>query len=374
MTSHQNSPRAKRRTARGKAMSRGASLTVALSASIALLTGCAMPGGPGAPTATTSSAAPGFVQEKDVEILEDENLAAAMEQIVSDVEDKYGATVSLAVVGDTDEHLAGDEGTEPAWSTIKVPIAIAALRDGADESLVDAAIKESDNDAAYALWQQVEWTEGSAIESIEKLLNDFESDVEMDQAFGMSTWKVKAQARFASRLGCVPESEYVYDAMQDIVEWQKWGLSGLGDVHSKGGWGLDDSDGEYTSRQMGVMPVDGGEVGIAISTSWMTWDDDMAFLDDTEYDSVEDVSAAALDEIASRLETLIDKALETGELKPVDDCFATSTSHTPTEEESTEEASVSEASAEIESEEPTEEESAESTEEPSRESSKEDEE
>lgn len=133
------------------------------------------------------------MQEKDVEILEDENLAAAMEQIVSDVEDKYGATVSLAVVGDTDEHLAGGEGAEPAWSTIKVPIAIAALRDGADESLVDAAIKESDNDAAYALWQQVEWTEGSAIESIEKLLNDFESDVEMDQAFGMSTWKGKAR-------------------------------------------------------------------------------------------------------------------------------------------------------------------------------------
>ena len=342
-------------------MSRGASLTVALSASIALLTGCAMPGGPGAPTATTSSAAPGFVQEEDIKVLEDENLAAAMEQIVSDVEEEYAATVSLAVVGDTDEHLAGAEGAEPAWSTIKVPIAIAALRDGADETLVDAAIKESDNDAAYALWQQVEWTEGSAIESIEKLLNDFESDVDMDQAFGMSTWKVKDQARFASRLGCVPESEYVYDAMHDIVEWQKWGLSGLDDVHSKGGWGLDDSDGEYTSRQMGVMPVDGGEVGIAISTSWMTWDDDMSFLDDTEYDAVEDISAAALDEIASRLETLIDKALETGELKPVDDCFATSTSQTPTEEETADEKSAEEPTEEV-SEEPTEEPSGEEAE------------
>lgn len=331
VTSHLNSLQAKNSEASGLLRNRGVKVAVALSASIALLTGCSLPGGPGAPTATTSSVAPGSVKAEDVEILEEENLEAALEEIVADVEEQFNATVSIAVVDDDNEYLAGAEGAEPAWSTIKVPIAIAALRDGADESLVDAAIKESDNDAAYALWQQVEWTEGSAIESIQKLLNDFDSNVEMDQAFGMSTWKVKDQARFASRLGCVHESEYVYDAMQDIVDWQKWGLSGLDGVHSKGGWGLDDSDGEYTSRQMGVMPVDGGEVGIAISTSWKTWDDDMSFLDDTEYDGVEDISAAALDEIASRLETLIKKALETGDLQPVDDCFATSTSQTPPE-------------------------------------------
>ena len=154
--------------------------------------------------------------------------------------------------------------------------------------------------------------------------DSFDSEVETDEAFGMSTWKVKDQARFASHLGCIPEAEYVYDAMSDIVDWQKWGLSGLDGVHSKGGWGLDEEDGEYTSRQIGVMPIDGGEIGIALSASWQTWDEDKSYLEDSEYDAVEDISAAALDEIASRLEILIEKALETGELDPVNDCSETS--------------------------------------------------
>ena len=72
-------------------------------------------------------------------------------------------------------------------------------------------------------------------------------------------------------------------------------------MHSKGGCGLDEDDGEYTSRQIAVMPVDGGEIGIAVSASWQTWDDDNSYLEDSEYDAVEDISAAALDEIASRL-------------------------------------------------------------------------
>src|SRR5699024_3069601 len=332
-----------------------AALSATLAGSLLVLSGCSVSGTPGAPTATTSSVASDSVHADDIAVMEEEDLEAAMEHIATDVGEEFGATISLAIVDDKKDFLAGDDGSEPAWSTIKVPIAIAALRDGADEELVDAAIKESDNDAARALWNKVEWTEGNAQESIETLLKDFDSEVEMNDAFGMSTWKVKDQARFASRLGCVPEADYVYDAMRDIVDWQKWGLAGLEDVHSKGGWGLDDEDGEYTSRQIGVMPVDGGNIGIAISASWNTWEDDSEFLDDTDYDAVEDVSAAALDEVASRLEALIAHALETGELTAVDDCVGTSTSET-TPEDSKENSSESSPNEETEdpSEEPSE--------------------
>ena len=41
-----------------------------------------------------------------------------------------------------------------AWSTIKVPLAIAALT-AAAEDLVERAITESDNDAARALWKSL---------------------------------------------------------------------------------------------------------------------------------------------------------------------------------------------------------------------------
>src|SRR5699024_12476509 len=127
-------------------------------------------------------------------------------------------------------------------------------------------------------WNKVEWTEGKAQESIETLLKDFDSEVEMKEAYGMSTWNVKDQARFASRFGCVPEADYVYDAMRDIVDWQKWGLAGLEDVHSKGGWGLDDEDVEDTSRQIGVLPGDDGNLGIGIPTLWSTWTGDATSL------------------------------------------------------------------------------------------------
>lgn len=299
-------------------------LTIAAAASVAVLTGCSGITGPGAPTATTSSTAAVSDIADDIAVYEDEDLEAAMAHLVEEVEEEFGATVSLAVVDSKRDYLAGSDGSEPAWSTIKVPIAIAALRDGADEELVDAAIKESDNDAALALWNQVEWAEGSAQHSIEELLDSFDSEVSMDEAFGMSTWKVKDQARFASHLGCIPEAEYVYGAMREIVDWQKWGLSGLDGVHSKGGWGLDEDDGEYTSRQIGVMPVDGGEIGIALAASWQTWDDDADFVDESDYDGVEDIAAAALDELASRLEVLIDEALKSGDLSPVNDCSETS--------------------------------------------------
>src|SRR5699024_12753183 len=105
-------------------------------ASISVLTGCSTLSGPGAPTATTSSTAEDTVIADDLAVLEDENLEAAIAHLVEDVEKEFGATVSLAVVDDKQDFLAGADGSEPAWSTIKVPIAIAALRDGASEELV----------------------------------------------------------------------------------------------------------------------------------------------------------------------------------------------------------------------------------------------
>lgn len=332
-------------------------LTAGLFTTIALAAGCAAPGEDAFDSIPTTTAISADDHDADLAVLEEGNVEEALQQIVDDVEEDFGGTVSLAVEGDDSAHLAGSDGSEPAWSTIKVPIAIAALRDGAPEELVDSAIKESDNDAAYTLWQQVEWAEGSAQESIEALLNDFESNVEMEQAFGMSTWKVKDQARFASRLGCVPEFEYVYEAMQDIVDWQQWGLATLEGVHSKGGWGLDDTNGVYTSRQLGVMPVasqndvPGGAIGVALSMSWDTWGQDSDAAEEAGYDSTEDLAAAALNEIALRMETVIEKALETGQLKAVDDCIKA-------------EESAAEASRSKEAASPEESEEAESTDEP----------
>src|SRR5699024_11291491 len=106
---------------------------MSVAASVAVLTGCSGITGPGAPTATTSSTAAVSDIADDIAVYEDEDLEAAMAHLVEEVEEEFGATVSLAVVDSKRDYLAGSDGSEPAWSTIKVPIAIAALRDGRSE-------------------------------------------------------------------------------------------------------------------------------------------------------------------------------------------------------------------------------------------------
>ena len=111
------------------------------------------------PAPSTSSPAP-----------DPDSVRTQLDRAVDKTARKYHAKVGVAISAGDDTIAVGDKGKGPVWSTIKVPIAIAALKDGADKSLVDLAIKESDNDAAYALWSQVKWREGSADKAVEELL------------------------------------------------------------------------------------------------------------------------------------------------------------------------------------------------------------
>ncbi|MER0101249.1 hypothetical protein [Corynebacterium sp. KPL2734] len=162
------------------------------------------------------------------------DLGRAVESLSKD----YDAHVGVAISAGEEKISAGDTGDGPAWSTIKVPIAITALQDGADPSLVDLAIKESDNDAAYALWSQVQWEEGVASEAVEKLLREHDSKASIEaDAFGYSTWPLQEQANFGAQLPCIKEAEYVHEVLNDIVEWQSVGLSKHASTRAKSGWG-----------------------------------------------------------------------------------------------------------------------------------------
>ncbi|MDN6461009.1 MAG: S-adenosylmethionine synthetase, partial [Corynebacterium flavescens] len=98
------------------------------------------------------------------------DLAGQLGALVSELEEDFPGEVGIAVSGASQTSSAGVAGEGPAWSTIKVPIAIAALRDGASPELVNLAIEQSDNDAAYALWSQVKWSEDNATAAIDEVL------------------------------------------------------------------------------------------------------------------------------------------------------------------------------------------------------------
>ena len=171
---------------------------------------------------------------------------------------------------------------------------------------MDLAIKESDNDAAYALWSHVQWNEGDASSALKELLDDYGSTGELEEPFGYSRWLLKDQAVFGSQLPCIPEAEYVYDAMDEIVAWQDNGLDKLPNTRAKGGWGLAEEDNVYTHRQVGVRDTNGGSVGLAIEVTMPGESADKAI--------------SALNVLAAGVDRSVTDALDAGALTPVKDC------------------------------------------------------
>ncbi|MER0096356.1 hypothetical protein [Corynebacterium marquesiae] len=236
-----------------------------------------------------------------------DSVRTQLDRAVEKTARKYHAKVGVAISAGNDTIAVGDKGKGPVWSTIKVPIAIAALKDGADKSLVDLAIKESDNDAAYSLWSQVQWHEGSADKAVEELLEDYGSHADIhDTAFGYSTWSLKDQAVFGAELPCIEEADYVHKVLKGIVSWQKIGLSKEERTRAKSGWGLDEDENEYTYRQFGVHEVTGKRVGVALSV----------VTDGEDYAKAE----PAVKYLAHEMVGIVDRGVKKGIIKPAAHC------------------------------------------------------
>jgi hypothetical protein len=193
---------------------------------------------------------------------------------------------SGAVFGDP-PIAVGTLQSGPAWSTIKVPLAIAALAQS-PEAEVERAITESDNDVALALWQQLGPPEvaGAAVERVIAAAGDTETRVETEvvqppyTSFGQTEWTLAAQQRFAAGLPALAEAEPVLELMRRIVPEQRWGFGAVTpNAAFKGGWGPDD---RHLVRQFAILdglaaaianePADGSyESGAANLTRIAAW-------------------------------------------------------------------------------------------------------
>ena len=248
------------------------------------------------------------------------NLEEELHGIVREVRSKYSGQLGIAVTTKEGTVHVGARGAGPSWSTVKVPIAIAAMRTGHFEGQVDLAIKESDNPASYVLWKQVVYNSPDARVVVDKLLAEGESKITWPQTessgnvpYGYTRWLLPDQSKFGAHLACLPKAEYVYDAMGDIVEWQQYGLTRLPHVHAKGGWGYDPELGWYTVRQFGTLEIEGGTIGLAMTSVQM----DGAIHGET---TAHETSVAALDDAAQKLAPLLSRAVEAGDLTPLDEC------------------------------------------------------
>lgn len=190
------------------------------------------------------------------------------------------ARVGVALANGTSVRSFGWWATGVAWSTIKVPLAVAALRDdpSAAEPLVAKAITESDNPASEQLWSLL-GEPAEAARRVQAVLADCGDPgtvVESRRlrppytAFGQTQWSLERQASFAAGL----DHTYVLDLMRNLVPRQRWGLA-TKDVAAKGGWGPGVENG-YLVRQFGVIAP--GRLGVALAADAATFEDGVAAL------------------------------------------------------------------------------------------------
>jgi hypothetical protein len=192
------------------------------------------------------------------------------------------AGLAYAPVGRPSQvHILGDLPGGVAWSTIKVPLALAVVwqdrgkRTGRIAQLMRMAIEVSDNEAATELWRHL-GPPGTAAAKVDAVLRDAGDSTTMVQSqevrppytpFGQTWWSIGDQARFAASLPCLPDSEPVLQLMGRVTPSQRWGAGVLPSTAGfKGGWGPG-TDGKYLVRQLAVIRLSNGqEAGVAMAS------------------------------------------------------------------------------------------------------------
>lgn len=215
------------------------------------------------PTVTTTEApapvsAP--AQPSQVQLLLDDTVA--------ETSALYGGDLGIAVWDGAEAVSSGFVAPSAAWSTIKVPIAIAALR--ANPGLypdAQLALTVSDNDAAARLYDAV----GPA--AVEAVLAEMGVAQPVNtvltrpgfSTFGQTMLTVGQEAHMARAMLCLPGASDVRALMGQVDPSQAYGLGATGPALYKGGWGPDEA-GAYEVRQFGLLPKDDGSyVAVALT-------------------------------------------------------------------------------------------------------------
>lgn len=197
---------------------------------------------------------------------------AVLDQAVADATAQFGGTAAISLSDGRVTVDAGELSSGPAWSTVKVPLALAAVSAGvADAGAVQRALETSDNAAADQLWNALGGG-AAAAGAVEQQIAQVSAAPHVPSevtrpgfsAFGQANWPVKDQAKFAAKLKCVDRDSVVSTHMAQVTAEQRYGIGRIDGARLKGGWGPNEA-GAYLTRQLGVADVNGKQVGIAVA-------------------------------------------------------------------------------------------------------------
>ncbi|MEJ5998856.1 hypothetical protein [Corynebacterium sp. H130] len=191
----------------------------------------------------------------------DPAIQAQLDVKVAEVLARHGGVAAVSIDDGRHTYFAGNVGGGPAMSTIKVPIAIAAERNGtANPDDVAAALTWSDNAATDRLYA------GLGPEADAKIRGVISPAPAINAGswWANNQWGVVEQAQFARRLDCVDPDRSITHHMGNVVPEQRYGLGRVPGMLFKGGWSPMD-DGKMYVRQLGVLHTDQGAMGVAIA-------------------------------------------------------------------------------------------------------------
>jgi hypothetical protein len=200
-------------------------------------------------------------------------LARSLGRVIGDHPEADIAVAWAPVGTEGGVQVVGDAQPLVAWSTIKVPLALAVVRAGHGQQMgpdIDRALTASDNEAAARLWADL----GSghrAAKAVEVQLQrgrDRRTGVPPTvtvagySPFGQSTWRLTDQTRFTAALPCLAGSTSITQAMGRVADGQRWGLGGIDGARYKGGWGP--TPGGYVVRQLGIVTGAKGATAVTL--------------------------------------------------------------------------------------------------------------
>jgi hypothetical protein len=201
------------------------------------------------------------------------NLSADFAQLENSLHAKMGVAVSA--VGDRQVPMMwGDWVEGPAWSTIKVPLVIAAYRQQQPPRVTEvmkAAITKSDNASAESVWESL-GDPVTAAKQVQQILQETGDPTTVQSrklrpefsAFGQTIWPLINQVQFTASAFCNSEYEPIFGLMGQVEPDQRWGIGKIPDTSFKGGWGPSSSE-RYLVRQLGVLTTAAGNVAISVA-------------------------------------------------------------------------------------------------------------
>jgi hypothetical protein len=200
-------------------------------------------------------------------------LATEFTQLENTLHAKMG--IALEAIGSAQVPLTwGDWQEGPAWSTVKLPLVIAAYRQANPPRVTDlmrAAITESDNAAAESLWAQL-GDPATAAQKVQQVLQETGDPTIVESrklrpeftAFGQTMWSLVNQIRFTAGAFCNNANDPIFGLMGQVEPNQTWGIGAIPGAEFKGGWGPSPV-GKYLVRQIGVLTTPSGKIAVAIA-------------------------------------------------------------------------------------------------------------